>query len=154
MNWIGALRPGPWSPMICKVEASSPSWDWLVERIAVVEHLGGERSVGIATEEDSLDAVLLTHNVATRWIEGRRADGGKVNAPYRHPRCSQILAVETPSENCSVRQKGIRGNECGGEKGSETVADMDDFVWLYQCVEYCIDRLCFSCETVQGAIAR
>lgn len=37
--------------------------DWLLDFIAVVEHLLGERDFGVAGEENGLDTGLLAHNI-------------------------------------------------------------------------------------------
>jgi hypothetical protein len=42
-----------------------PNGHWLLEGVAVIEHLWGECGVGIATEEEILNATLLTHNIPT-----------------------------------------------------------------------------------------
>ena len=88
--------------------------------VTVVKHFGSE----ITAEKCRLDTTLLHGDIPTGPL------GSMLNVPGRSAYLSQMLVQYVAGDDRPVAQSWICGNEGGGENGPETVADMDDFLWV------------------------
>ena len=96
----------------------------LLDLIAVREQRGRVCGLGVAREENVLDAAGLAHHVAAGTIEGRVARRGVFRAEGCRARVAEDLGQQIACDERAVAQLAVVGNEGGREEGAEAVAQV------------------------------